>query len=627
MPAWDESSRRIVLRIVYDGPGFAGKTTNLSALTGFFTTRRRSELITPEAVDGRTQYFDWMDLDGGLVQGYTLRCRLLTVPGQRRLAGRREALLRSADAVVLVCESTPAGALQAYRMLDVMGARLERIRPDVPPLIVQANKQDLAGALSPEEIRDALALDASVPVVPARASAGTGVRETLVLAIRAAADRVQLELVRGGLDLLERDQETPERLLERLRDVAPVATAPSLRLELATETATPVPDPPEPDGAAPEVPTLEAPATARPAPEAPAPEPHLAVRMAPEPSAPEPDPPEPPAPSATTSEAGAPERPPLVPEPSCPAPRAPTPAEPEVGDADEWGAASRSGLHLRPAVVEPPWPDPDAATGSIWPAAKGRELLRRVRTSGAPERRDDLRGRTGSADGSGKSDLMLYRIGEICMKTSPRRRFDDPERARMALLALARQKSSLGALLPPQTVLCLAGSGAEGTWLWTVSPWVRTLGVRMEDAVLRGDRGGLAAALMDFADAVITSLLLTARRSIVLDAHPSNFASTDEGMVYLDDDIAEGREAPAIGYSLLRRVEEYAHFGEATERYVDALERGLAERLRADDVSALGLERALEGVPGASPRMRDAAARLTLALQRVSRGTSECASE
>lgn len=604
MPAWDEPSRRIVLRIVYDGPGFAGKTTNLSALAGFFTTRRRSELITPEAIDERTQYFDWMDLDGGLVQGYTLRCRLLTVPGQRRLAGRREALLRTADAVVLVCESTRGGALQAYRMLDVMGARLERIRSDVPPLIVQANKQDLPGALSPEEVRDALALDASVPVVAARASAGTGVRETLVLAIRAAADRVQLQLVRGGLDLLERDVETPERLLARLRDIPPVSTAPSLRLELAPETATPVPEPP-----ADAVPGLLPP---------------LAPRPAPEPPAPEPPAPEPPVAEPISSEAYAAEPAPLGAEAEA---RAPAPREPEPPEAEEWGAASRSGLYVRPAVLDPPWPDADAPTGSIWPAAKGRELLRQLRASGAPERRDDLRGRTGSADGSGKGDLMLYRIGEVCMKTSPRRRFDDPERARMALLALARQKSSLGALLPPQTVLCLAGSGAEGAWLWTVSPWVRTLGVRMEDAVTTGDHLGLAAALVDYADAAITSLLLTARRAIVLDTHPSNFAKTDEGIVYLDDDIAEGREAPAIGYSLLRRVEEYARLGEATERYVAALERKLAERLRREDVAALGLEHALESVPGASPRMRDAAARLTHALERISSGASECASE
>lgn len=607
MPAWDEPSRRIVLRIVYDGPGFAGKTTNLSALAGFFTTRRRSELITPEAIEERTQYFDWMDLDGGLVQGYTLRCRLLTVPGQRRLAGRREALLRTADAVVLVCESTRGGALQAYRMLDVMGARLERIRSDVPPLIVQANKQDLPGALTPEEVRDALALDASVPVVAARASAGAGVRETLVLAIRAAADRVQLELVRGGLDLLEREEETPERLLARLRDIPPVSTPPSLRLELATETATPVPEPP--------------------ADEVPAPEPPLTAQPLPEPPAPEPPHPERPVAEAITAEACAPEPAPLASEATPSEARAPAPPEPEPPDAEEWGAASRSGLYVRPAVLDPPWPDPDAPTGSIWPAAKGRELLRQVRGSGAAERRDDLRGRTGSADGSGKSDLMLYRIGEVCMKTSPRRRFDDPERARMALLALARQKSSLGALLPPQTVLCLAGAGAEGAWLWTVSPWVRTLGVRMEDAVAAGDGLGLAAALVDYADAAITSLLLTARRSIVLDTHPSNFAKTDEGIVYLDDDIAEGREAPAIGYSLLRRVEEYAHLGEATERYVTALERKLAERLHREDLSALGLERALESVPGASPRMRDAAARLTRAVQRVSSGASECASE
>jgi hypothetical protein len=82
MAAFDPHERKILVRVVYDGPGFAGKTTNIQQLHGFFTDRRRGDLITPEAKEGRTQFFDWMHLDGGLVHGHGLRCQLVSVPGQ-----------------------------------------------------------------------------------------------------------------------------------------------------------------------------------------------------------------------------------------------------------------------------------------------------------------------------------------------------------------------------------------------------------------------------------------------------------------------------------------------------------------------------------------------------------------
>lgn len=207
MAAFDPVDRKIVVRVVYDGPGQAGKTTNLEQLEGFFTERRRSDLFDAGCLDGRTQYFEWMQLEGGLVQGHPLRCELISVPGQTGLGRRREHVLRHADAVVLVCESTARGIEEARSFLGGASG---------PWLVVQANKQDLDGALSPDEVRLRLALDAAVPVVSARACSGFGVKETAVLAIRGAANQIEQLLLDRGIDALEQRRDTPGSLLEAI---------------------------------------------------------------------------------------------------------------------------------------------------------------------------------------------------------------------------------------------------------------------------------------------------------------------------------------------------------------------------------------------------------------------------
>lgn len=219
MAVYDRDNAKLVVRVVYDGPGNAGKTTNLAEMCQFFTARRRSELISPEALAGRTMWFDWLQIDAGLVGGFALRCQIVTVPGQLVLRRRRSVLLRAADVVVMVCDSTPPG-------LELVRAAFGRIRQftaeqsgsDVP-IVVQANKQDLPGALSPEEVAAALGADATVPVVGARANAGIGVKETLVLAIRAAANRAQQQVLERGIDALAGEPGDAEAVLRELRQL------------------------------------------------------------------------------------------------------------------------------------------------------------------------------------------------------------------------------------------------------------------------------------------------------------------------------------------------------------------------------------------------------------------------
>ena len=60
MAIFDPVEQRMCVRIVYDGAGGAGKTTNLRSLCNLFATQHTTELFSPGELDGRTLYFDWV---------------------------------------------------------------------------------------------------------------------------------------------------------------------------------------------------------------------------------------------------------------------------------------------------------------------------------------------------------------------------------------------------------------------------------------------------------------------------------------------------------------------------------------------------------------------------------------
>lgn len=215
MAVYDPESNKLVVRVVYDGPGMAGKTTNLQQVCNFFAPQRRSELYTGTTAAARTLCLDWMQLDGGLVRGHDLRCHLLTVPGQSVLSRRRQMLLSMADTVVFVLESTEAGLADALPMwrslLEHTGGPEQGV-----PVVIQANKQDLPGALATAQLRERWRVDPAIPITSAAAASGQGVRETVVLAIRAAAVLLQELLNTTGVADMKGTYETGQELEKRI---------------------------------------------------------------------------------------------------------------------------------------------------------------------------------------------------------------------------------------------------------------------------------------------------------------------------------------------------------------------------------------------------------------------------
>lgn len=224
MASYDPSTRSVIVRILYDGLGLAGKTRSLRHVREAFSSRSGRLYVPEENAHGRTLFFDWLELDAGRIlfererglADYALRVELVTVPGQSVYVQRRWSLLRSADAVIAVVDSTPAGLRRGAHGVRFLRAAFEQLGLPVPPLVVQANKQDLAGAARAESVRAQLELEPELDIVEASALTGMGIRETLLKAIKHARGSVQAQLEGRAPSTLPRAEGDPERLYRRM---------------------------------------------------------------------------------------------------------------------------------------------------------------------------------------------------------------------------------------------------------------------------------------------------------------------------------------------------------------------------------------------------------------------------
>ncbi|MGE3670808.1 MAG: ADP-ribosylation factor-like protein [Polyangiaceae bacterium] len=661
MAIFDEQEQKIVVRVVYDGPALAGKTTNLEQLCHFFTPLRRSELYSPKALAGRTLFFDWLQLEGGVVAGHGLRCHLVTVPGQAVLSRRRWHLLDIADVVVFVTSSSLSELKEALPMYKLLKQYLERTNRGDVPILIQANKQDLPGAAAPHAVAEALGTP-SATAIAANAASGSGVRETVVLAIRAAAERVQRQVLDQGLhtmrgqvlggealmrEMAAREEQDPQSPLDVvLSHHNSISTeepkAGSARIHDSNPPASPdddddVPEPEtvrgaqalldtKPPSTVPEAPSSKYPPAKQPeesiAPSSSEIDSSWSVPCGPPDSSTSGENtlshciltetiPAPPSNSPTTATLTRVER---LADPLRLADHPPLDVQ-----ADDDRPTTPPPSSSRVFEPVPPLPRADVPSGLVWPSANGREILQRIPIDDAILH-TELTGRSGTADGSGRSDAYIYEAGIWCLKTALRRRYLDADEARDALLQLVRHKILLGDLLVQNTVLTVQNGPTGDFWLWTITPWLTTLRGSMTHAVHRRDSAELQRCLVIFGELAVRSLLLAARSEVLLDVHPSNFASLRDRCYYLDDDVARGSRLPAVGFALLRRVEEYADWPAATEAFINVVAAGMAEHLKQSDIERLDLRRALQDAIVRSPGALAAKERFLAALASCSAG-------
>jgi hypothetical protein len=214
MAVLDSQNGCVVIRVVYDGAPLAGKTTSVAALGRGLG----AGVFSPADLNGRTLYFDWLDYTGGLFEGHRIRCQIVSVPGQATLAPRRRRLLESADVVVFVGDSSPAGFAADRRYLGGLSAVLQGLRGPPVGIVMQANKRDLPDAIPLERLQSMLdSLQVRIGIVESIATEGTGVREAFVFAVRLALDRVRELMRHGDLPSARPRVDTAQDLLDELQ--------------------------------------------------------------------------------------------------------------------------------------------------------------------------------------------------------------------------------------------------------------------------------------------------------------------------------------------------------------------------------------------------------------------------
>ncbi|TVR02561.1 MAG: gliding-motility protein MglA [Deltaproteobacteria bacterium] len=181
------SSREIILKIVYYGPGLCGKTTNIKHVYATTNPDTRGKLISLETKAERTLFFDFLPLSLPAIKGFKTRLHLYTVPGQIFYSASRKLIMKGADGVIFVADSQEERFEANLIALDDLKENLEAHALDIEkiPFVIQYNKRDLPNVTSVEELRKALN-PMGVPDFEAAAAAdgGPGVFETLKAVVK-----------------------------------------------------------------------------------------------------------------------------------------------------------------------------------------------------------------------------------------------------------------------------------------------------------------------------------------------------------------------------------------------------------------------------------------------------------
>ena len=160
------------LKIVVTGPFSAGKTEFIKAVSDIevITTERK---LTRDAVPGKEETTVALDFGQTKLKGMTIQ--LFGTPGQPRFDFMWEILAKEMDGFVVMVDSTDPETFGTAKKLIEMFRGFENV-----PYIIAANKQDLDGAISPQEVRTALGLESKVKVAQCIATDALVIKQILL---------------------------------------------------------------------------------------------------------------------------------------------------------------------------------------------------------------------------------------------------------------------------------------------------------------------------------------------------------------------------------------------------------------------------------------------------------------
>ena len=183
----NQAQRELTVKVVYYGPGLSGKTTNLAMIHARTGPDVRGRLLTVETHDDRTLFFDLLPVFFSTANGFKVKVKLFTVPGQVIHNATRRIVLQNADAVAFIADSRRSMAADnnAYWRNLYENMKENGLDPAEVPVVIQFNKRDLPDTKTEEEI-DEIRRKGREPVIGAVAIRGEGVLETLHAVLQVA---------------------------------------------------------------------------------------------------------------------------------------------------------------------------------------------------------------------------------------------------------------------------------------------------------------------------------------------------------------------------------------------------------------------------------------------------------
>jgi len=176
------AAKEISFKIVYYGPGVAGKTASLQHVHRSLPDANRGKMISLATGDDRTIFFDFLPVSALSVRGFLTKFQLYTVPGQVYYNMTRKLVLRGVDGVVFVADSQWERLKENVDSLRTLEENLHEYRRDLDgtPYVVQYNKRDLPNAAPVSYLEYTLnRRGRRAPAFETVASVGTGVFEAL----------------------------------------------------------------------------------------------------------------------------------------------------------------------------------------------------------------------------------------------------------------------------------------------------------------------------------------------------------------------------------------------------------------------------------------------------------------
>jgi len=151
-------------KILVTGPYNAGKSTFVKKIS------KRSVSVDRKALSA---FPTTIALDIGHLEYKGFMADVFGTPGQERFDLLLDVLGRESVGAFIIVDST---APQTFARAKEM---IRKTKAEAIPKVLVANKQDLPGALSPEEIREKMKLGKDIPIIPAIVTEGKGVTDAL----------------------------------------------------------------------------------------------------------------------------------------------------------------------------------------------------------------------------------------------------------------------------------------------------------------------------------------------------------------------------------------------------------------------------------------------------------------